>query len=240
MNAYTHERAYRFRTLLEMARLDREKPVRILDLGCGPGPLSFEAIRHYPNAYVVAVDINPVLLAMGRHVAKETTQTIEFIEADFRQAGWWAPFRNSFDLVMSATTLHWLSESSLRTTHSCIFGALKPGGRFLNSDHFASDVQETTEFYRQLTSARQEEKKKNSGADTWEQYWEWLTSSLGNVRVSFADVAPSAWEGTDDGLPKHFHYETLRNCGFDEIEFHWQDLGDGILSAKKPNLTASQ
>lgn len=234
MNAYTHERAHRFRTLLEMARLDPERPVRILDLGCGPGPLSFEAIRRYPNAYVVAVDLNPILLAMGRHVAKEASHAIEFAEADFRDTEWWKPYRNSFDLVMSATTLHWLSESSLHTTYRCIFDALNPGGRFLNSDHFASDVAETTEYYRQLTSVRQEEKMKASGADSWGQYWEELTIGLADAGISFPDAAPDAWEGTDDGLPKRFHYEALCELGFDEIEFIWQDLGDGILSAKKP------
>ena len=66
MNAYIPRRVERFDVMLEWADLPRRRPARILDLGCGPGSLAFRAARAYPRARVVAVDFDPILLAIGR------------------------------------------------------------------------------------------------------------------------------------------------------------------------------
>jgi len=41
------------------------------------------------------------------------------------------------------------------------------------------------------------------------------------------------WEGTDDGQPKEFHLAALRQCGFEQVETYWQDLGEAIIGARK-------
>jgi hypothetical protein len=41
------------------------------------------------------------------------------------------------------------------------------------------------------------------------------------------------WEGSEDGLSREFHLAALRQCGFKHVEFHWLDLGDAIVGARR-------
>lgn len=237
-NCYIPQRLYRFDLMLQLADLTREEETRILDLGCGPGSLAFRALQHYPNAHVIAVDINPVLLVMGQHVAK-TNRHIEFLQADIRQRDWWTGYIGRFDLVLSATSLHWLNAENLAQTYQHIYQVLKPGGRFMNSDHIASDDPEMQTYYRKMLQAKQQAAFLETRADDWDGFWRSLAAELGQLGLQESSWQASqngisTWEGTDDGLPKNFHVSMLQQCGFEKIEFHWQELGEAIIGARKP------
>ena len=177
-NCYVPQRLYRFDLMLRLADLSREGEVQILDLGCGPGSLSFCALRHYPNARVVAVDFDPVLLTMGQGVVQEMTDRIQFVRADIRQADWWEPFEETFDLVMSATALHWLNAENLARLYRRVYQALRPGGWFLNSDHVASDDAEMQVRYRQMLRQRQQAAFRAAEVDDWDGFWQNLSREL--------------------------------------------------------------
>jgi ubiquinone/menaquinone biosynthesis C-methylase UbiE len=228
-NCYVPQRVYRFDLMLSLVNLPREDKVRILDLGCGPGSLTFRALWHYSNAHVVAVDFDPVMLAMGRNVVNEEANRVQFVLADIRQADWWEPYEGMFDLVMSATTLHWLSAEHLAQVYQRIYQVLKPSGWFLNSDHVASDDPEMQTRYRQMLQVRQQAAFGATGADNWDGFWQSLRRELEQPDVHETEL----WEGTDDGLPRQFHIEALQACGFEQVAVHWQDLGEAVVSARK-------
>ena len=81
---------------------------RVLDLGCGPGSLSARVLDRIPGASVVAIDADPVLLAIGRGALGEGRQ-LEFIDADLR-TDWVSrlPSPGPYDAAVSTTALHWL------------------------------------------------------------------------------------------------------------------------------------
>ena len=58
--------------------LDREKPLKILEIGCGPGALAGALRRMYPNAQIVAIDRDSEFIAFAR----EKEKGIEFVEGD--------------------------------------------------------------------------------------------------------------------------------------------------------------
>jgi ubiquinone/menaquinone biosynthesis C-methylase UbiE len=228
-NCYVPQRLYRFDLMLCLAGLPREDQVKILDLGCGPGSLTFRALEHYPNACIVAVDFDPVMLAMGRNVVNEKTDRVQFVLADIRQADWWKPYESMFNLVMSATTLHWLSAENLAQVYRHIYEVLKPGGWLLNSDHVASDDPEMQTRYRQILVEKQQAAFGATGADNWDGFWQSLRRELEQSDVHETEL----WEGTDDGLPRQFHIEALQACGFEQVAVHWQDLGEAVVGARK-------
>lgn len=86
-----------FREKYESAfSLDRENPIRILEIGCGPGALADALKRWYPNAEVVAVDRDSNFIVYAR----EHIKGVEFIEGDATAL----PFAdNSFDVTISNT-----------------------------------------------------------------------------------------------------------------------------------------
>ena len=233
-DCYVPQRLYRFDLMLQWPNLPREADVHILNLGCGPGSLAFRALKCYPNARVVAVDFDTVLLTMGQRVAQNRTDHIQFLQADIREAGWWAAYDGTFDLVVSSTALHWLGAENLARTYSRVYQALKPGGWLMNSDHIASDNEEAQARYREMLRTKQQTAFHKSGADDWDAFWDSLGRELGKLDLRELRNEAEYWEGSDDGQPKRFHIDVLRECGFEQVEFHWQDLGEAVIGARKP------
>ena len=64
--AYIKHRALRFETIAKtIAEICPARP-RILDLACGPGSLTEAVLAANPDAHIVGVDKDPVLLAIAR------------------------------------------------------------------------------------------------------------------------------------------------------------------------------
>ena len=100
-------------------------PRRILDLGCGPGDLSFELARHFPRATILAMDFTPAMLERARqHRAPPPSPSFGLADA---QA---LPFKDStFDLVTSAFLIRNLPR--LREGVGEMRRVLRPGGSLL-------------------------------------------------------------------------------------------------------------
>ena len=233
-NCYVPQRLHRFDLMLRLPDPPTEGEVRILDLGCGLGSVAFRALRRYPRAQVVAVDWNPVLLDMGRRMAETKSESrIQFTQADIREPGWWADHDGAFDLVLSANALHWLNATHLAEIYQRIYRALRSSGWFLNSDHVASDYPETQARYRQLLQAHQRAALHTANADDWDGFWQALSREMGQSDLLAQHNEAEIWEGSEDGQPRQFHLDTLRACGFERIEFHWQEMGEAIIGARK-------
>jgi len=233
-DCYIPERLHRFDLMFERANMPRDGQVQILDLGCGPGSLSFRALQHFPNARIVAVDFDPVLLTMGRKVAGVRADRIQFVQVDVRQADWWADYDGRFDLVVSATALHWLNAEHLAEIYRRVYQALKPGGRFINSDHVASDDPQVQIRFREMKEAKQQAAFQESRAYDWNTFWDDLAREFGEVDLQELRDLDEYWEGTEDGQPQQFHIDALRWCGFEQVGIYWQDLGDVVIGARKP------
>jgi len=233
-DCYVPQRLYRFDLMLQWPNLPQQSEVHILNLGCGPGSLAFRALACYPNAHVVAIDFDPVLLTMGQQVAQDRAGRIQFLRADIRDGGWWAAYDEAFDLVVSATALHWLSMENLATAYRRAYRALKPGGWLMNSDHMASDHAEIQTRYREMLRAKQQTAFRQLRADDWDAFWDALGGELGQLDLRELRNAAEYWEGSDDGQPRQVHIDLLRECGFEQVEFHWQDLGEAVIGARKP------
>ena len=85
---YMPDREERFTVLIDAveAGVGRDDPL-VLDLGCGPGSLAARLLDRLPAARVVAIDTDPLLLALGG-AAYAGRAGLRFVDQDLRKPGW--------------------------------------------------------------------------------------------------------------------------------------------------------
>ena len=119
---------WRPRALWDLDRFRGGRPVRrLLDIGCGPGSLTFLAARHYRTARVVGADFTDAMLreAAG-HQPRDLGERVGFARAGVHTL----PFRDAtFDVAMSAYVVRNLPR--LDAAFREIRRVLVPGGTLL-------------------------------------------------------------------------------------------------------------
>ena len=79
------------------------------------------------------MDADPVLLALGRC---RYGDRVEFVDADLTGAAWSQHVPPTVDAAVSTTALHWLDPGPLAALYRVLAGLLRPGGVFVDGDHF--------------------------------------------------------------------------------------------------------
>jgi len=97
--AYADERGRPFLDLI--SRIDAVEPLRVVDLGCGPGNLTRVLADRWPAADVVGLDSSP---EMTEKANSEHSTGVRFEVADLRG---WRP-ADPVDVLVSNATLQWV------------------------------------------------------------------------------------------------------------------------------------
>lgn len=236
LSCYNPGREARIHLLLSIPELPDTAQPKILDLGAGPGSTGLSVLRQHPGARIMAVEADPVMVMMGQEVinARGLAARFEYLHADIRDGSWWPVYADHFDLVVSATALHWLNAEHYREVCERAYAVLKPGGWFMNCDHVASRYPALQERYRTWREQRVQRAFQALAADQWDDYWRELRATLASSSASPIECVGDLWEGSDDGLAKPIHLETLEQAGFDLADVYWQELGEAILGGRKP------
>lgn len=110
----------RLRPALDLlAQVPLQAPVRVVDLGCGPGNVSTILKQRFPHAEVLGVDGSEAMLAKARTAAPEC----RFLQADFAT---WAPDAPAPELIYSNAALHWVGDHT--TLFPRLLSLLPAGG----------------------------------------------------------------------------------------------------------------
>ena len=130
----TREQAFQYVHEVLLRRLPAlDRPVRVLDLGCGVGSSLFYLCRHAgQNIEAVGVTISPTQVALAKEKAEEwgLAQQTTFLEADFTDLPALAPF----DFVYSIEAF--VHASSAQAYLSQVSDVLLPTGRLCLIDDF--------------------------------------------------------------------------------------------------------
>jgi demethylmenaquinone methyltransferase/2-methoxy-6-polyprenyl-1,4-benzoquinol methylase len=103
---------WRPQALWLLQRRRRTPPRRVLDLGCGPGDLTFELAHRFPQARIVAADFTPAMVRRASDRVREedpyrVRRRLDLVLSDAQRL----PYREgSFDLVTSAFLIRNLSD----------------------------------------------------------------------------------------------------------------------------------
>lgn len=165
------DREERFQVVLDVLAhvLDRPDPL-VLDLGCGPGSLTDRLLGRFPQARVVAVDMDPLLLGLARVVLDERAS---LHQVDLRQAGWLdaLDLDRAPDAAVSSTALHWLERDALQEVLRTTAAALAPGGVLVDADHVVGDDERLDALEAHVTRSSQA-RHDDPEALGWRAWWE--------------------------------------------------------------------
>lgn len=101
--------------------------LRVLEVGCGAGPLTEWLVQH--GAKVTAIDVSPAMVGLARD---RLGTTAEVLVADL-SSGLGFAADASFDLVVASLVLHYLEDWD--SVLGEVRRVLRPSGRFLFSTH---------------------------------------------------------------------------------------------------------
>jgi SAM-dependent methyltransferase len=238
---YMPDREERFTALIDAveAGAGRDDPL-VLDLGCGPGSLAVRLLERMPGARVVAVDADPLLLALGR-AAYGGRPGLRFAGQDLRTPGWAGALAldRAADVAVSTTALHWLRPGALRSMYGELTTVLRPGGLLLDGDHLREDEAAMPTLAR-LGDALVErlERRHTDGAgpgdrEDWSAWWAAATTDpeLAGPAAERERLRLSEdHHGSESVLLKE-HVAALSAAGFTEIGTLWQHGDNRILCA---------
>ncbi len=205
-----------------------------LDLGSGPGSLSQRLLHRFPQARSIAVDQDPVLLAMGTGALGDLDGRLQWVDTDLREPSWRTRIGvESVDVALSTTALHWLPAAHLVRLYGELGQLIRPGGLFLNGDHMAyGPGMEPFTRVRELVSRREERAAEQNGAESWTGWWDALKAEPA-LAALFAERERRQPESThgDFELTYDLHAAALGNADFHSVGVLWQHLDDRILLA---------
>jgi SAM-dependent methyltransferase len=190
----------------------------VIDLGCGPGSLSARIRARLPEAHVIGVDTDPVLLSLAA-----AGYGLPLVSADLRDTSWVAALRleRAADAVVSTTALHWLDEDRLATVYAQAAGLLRPGGILVNGDSMPSGGP-GVDALADVLARRQAERYGTTDRETWEPWWEAIAAEP-ELAGPVAERNARAYDHPESNeLDCQGHLRLLSKAGFREVGVLWQ------------------
>jgi SAM-dependent methyltransferase len=240
---YLEQRERGFEVMFSFLEALLPPQITVLDLAAGAGSISQRLLHRCPGARSVAVDIDPVLLAVGEGALGDMAGRLRWVRADLRDPGWPAALgQDGFDAVLSATATHWLKPHELAAVYRDIAGLLRPGGVLLNADGlYHPRSQKRIRAAVEAVDQRRRQLAMDSGAETWADWWDALRTEPA-LREAFAardrifpsgpgHPFPSGRRPPESPPTLAFHEAALLEAGFEEVGTVWQDLHKRIILA---------
>jgi SAM-dependent methyltransferase len=235
---YMPDREDRFTALIDAVEAGAQRPdPLVLDLGCGPGSLAARLLDRMPEATVIAIDTDPVLLALGRACYGRRAR-LRFADLDLRTPGWAGSIGlgRAADAAMSTTALHWLRAPELRAMYAELARVLRPGGVLLDGDHLKEDEAVNpalARLGRELTQREEQRRFPDGHPDSWTRWWEAATAdpALAGPAAERQQRRLSENHHGSESVLLGTHVEALSAAGFTEIGTIWQRGENRILCA---------
>lgn len=111
--------------------------IDVLDVGGGSGVISEAVLDAFPSARLALQDFSEHMLAHAKEKFSTHDRAIRYVQCDLRDPAWVQAAGGPFDLVVSGIAIHNLKDlAAMAACYEAVHGLLKPGGCFLDYDHF--------------------------------------------------------------------------------------------------------
>lgn len=192
--------------LLDQLRFPPDAAPRVLDLGAGTGLVAALVRARYPRATLTLVDIAPKMLDLARKRFAEDETGVRFVVADYSHEDLDA----EYDTVVSALSIHHLTDADKAGLFQRVRKALVPGGIFVNADQVLGRTPDEDRMY-------------------WED-WEREARALGATNDDIAMAQERMRE--DRTAPLASQLGWLHAAGFQDVACHFQWQAFAVYSGR--------
>ncbi len=228
---YLPDREERFTAMIDalVSGVARTDPL-VVDLGCGPGSLSTRILKAVPEATVIGLDTDPLLLELGR-AAFGGTEGLSFVESDIGQSGWsnGLELQRRADAAVSTTALHWLPPQQLRALYFELATVLAPGGLLLNGDNLRETAPRLRNIEEKMVDHSKQRRFGEARPVQWGQWWDEVLADPTLSKIT-SRKATAGHHGNESG-DLATHVEALLEAGFAEVGTVWQSGHNRVLCA---------
>ena len=191
--------------ILKLIPFEATSAVKVLDLGCGTGVLSYLVLKTFPNSDVVAFDLAESMLEQCKINLSAYKDRITLLQGNFATDN----VGEGYDLIISGLSIHHLNMPGKRDLYKRLFDALKPEGLFINREVVLGSSQSLTDKYNRLWR----DFIRNNGEDDEKWFNTYLEEDI-----------PATVE---DQL------EWLKEAGFIDVGCHWRYFNFAIFGGSK-------
>ncbi|ODH01479.1 methyltransferase type 11 [Nostoc sp. KVJ20] len=141
-----------YKTAVEIIPVDCTALIKVLDLGAGTGLYSGMVQSVFPNAEFTLLDLAPEMLEKAKLRFSKMGKSPKILIGDYIETD----LGGSYNLIISALSIHHLSDVDKELLYQRIYDVLNPGGIFINADQVLGKTPDLEQLYRQhwLNSVR--------------------------------------------------------------------------------------
>ncbi|MEH2299828.1 MAG: methyltransferase domain-containing protein [Nostoc sp.] len=133
-----------YKTAVEIIPGDCTAPLKVLDLGAGTGLYSGMVQSVFPNAEFTLLDLAPEMLEKAKFRFSKMGKSPKILIGNYVETD----LGGSYDLIISALSIHHLSDFDKELLYQQIYNVLNPGGIFVNADQVLGKTPDLEQLYR--------------------------------------------------------------------------------------------
>lgn len=194
--------------IVKMLPFPKYSNLKVLDLGCGTGVLSYLILESFPNAEVTAFDLAKNMLETCKSNLSSYLGRLKFLQGDFGTDD----FGVGYDIVVSGLATHHLKDKEKASLYCKIFQALNDGGLFINREIVLGASEFLSDYYHMLW--RQYIKSNGEDEDFWFQ----------------------KYSEEDQPTTVELQLGWLKLAGFVDVDCFWRYLNYAVFGGKKKSI----
>lgn len=193
-------------TALDLINFEK-KNIKVLDLGAGTGLFSYFVAEKIPSADYTLIDLSDQMLNEARNRFSKLKIKINYLNQNYANDR----IEGKFDLIISALSIHHLTEEEKEKLFSKLYSILNVNGLFINADQVLGQ----TEFIE----------------NSYKNNWLKQVRKNGVSETSLNDALERMKEDKMSTLQKQLQW--LNNNNFKDVNCWYQNQSFVVYSGKK-------